>query len=187
MIMKNKETLEKLRTYQIGVIRSVIASRQGRLGTYSADATDRERLADTDGLAGKAVLLAHVAAEDLHGGDAEREREERLVESRAADGQEAVFLHFAEVGLKIEGKPFSDAGEGKGVHDKDKQDGEEADHQELHKTLNAVLQAEEADKGANGHRDGHARYLKPRILGHGSKELSHRCLLYTSPSPRDTR
>ena len=51
MIMKNKETLEKLRTYQIGVIRSVIASRQGRLGTYSADATDRERLADTDGLA----------------------------------------------------------------------------------------------------------------------------------------
>ncbi|MFR0774945.1 MAG: hypothetical protein ACLSH3_14715 [Alistipes finegoldii] len=49
--MKNKETLEKLRTYQIGVIRSVIASRQGRLGTYLADATDRERLADTDGLA----------------------------------------------------------------------------------------------------------------------------------------
>ena len=51
MTIKNKETLEKLRTYQIGVIRSVIASRQGRLGTYSADATDRERLADTDGLA----------------------------------------------------------------------------------------------------------------------------------------
>ena len=51
MTMKNKETLEKLRTYQIGVIRSVIASRQGRLGTYLADATDRERLADTDGLA----------------------------------------------------------------------------------------------------------------------------------------
>ena len=41
--MKNKETLEKLRTYQIGVIRSVIASRQGRLKTYLADATDRER------------------------------------------------------------------------------------------------------------------------------------------------
>ena len=34
MTMKNKETLEKLRTYQIGVIRSVIASRQGRMGTY---------------------------------------------------------------------------------------------------------------------------------------------------------
>ena len=49
--MKNKETLERLRTYQIGVIRSVIASRQGRLGTYLADAIDRERLADTDGLA----------------------------------------------------------------------------------------------------------------------------------------
>ena len=49
--MKNKETLEKLRTYQIGVIRSVIASRQGHLGTYLADAIDRERLADTDGLA----------------------------------------------------------------------------------------------------------------------------------------
>ena len=49
--MKNKETLEKLRTYQIGVIRSVIASRQGRLGTYLADAIDRERLADTGGLA----------------------------------------------------------------------------------------------------------------------------------------
>ena len=44
MTMNNKETLEKLRTYQIGVIRSVIASRQGRLGTYSADATDRERI-----------------------------------------------------------------------------------------------------------------------------------------------
>ena len=51
MTMKNKETLEKLRTYQIGVIRSVIASRQGRLKTYLADATDRERLADTDDLA----------------------------------------------------------------------------------------------------------------------------------------
>lgn len=51
MIMKNKETLEKLRTYQIGVIRSVIASRQGRMGTYQADAIDRERLADTDDLA----------------------------------------------------------------------------------------------------------------------------------------
>ena len=51
MTMKNKETLEKLRTYQIGVIRSVITSRQGRLGTYQADATDRERLADTDDLA----------------------------------------------------------------------------------------------------------------------------------------
>ena len=51
MTIKNKETLEKLRTYQIGVIRSVIASRQGRLKTYLADATDRERLADTDGLA----------------------------------------------------------------------------------------------------------------------------------------
>ena len=49
--MNNKETLEKLRTYQIGVIRSVIASRQGRMGTYQADAIDRERLADTDGLA----------------------------------------------------------------------------------------------------------------------------------------
>ena len=47
MTIKNKETLEKLRTYQIGVIRSVITSRQGRLGTYQADATDRERLADT--------------------------------------------------------------------------------------------------------------------------------------------
>ena len=34
MTIKNKETLEKLRTYQIGVIRSVITSRQGRLGTY---------------------------------------------------------------------------------------------------------------------------------------------------------
>lgn len=43
MTIKNKETLEKLRTYQIGVIRSVITSRQGRLGTYLADATDRER------------------------------------------------------------------------------------------------------------------------------------------------
>lgn len=43
MTIKNKETLEKLRTYQIGVIRSVITSRQGRLGTYQADATDRER------------------------------------------------------------------------------------------------------------------------------------------------
>ena len=41
MTMKNKETLEKLRTYQIGVIRSVIASRQGRMGTYQADAIDR--------------------------------------------------------------------------------------------------------------------------------------------------
>lgn len=49
--MKDKETLEKLRAYQIGVIRSVIASRQGRMGTYQADAIDRERLADTDGLA----------------------------------------------------------------------------------------------------------------------------------------
>ena len=53
MTMNNKETLEKLRTYQIGVIRSVIASRQGHLGTYLADATDRERLADTGGLAYK--------------------------------------------------------------------------------------------------------------------------------------
>ena len=48
MTIKNKETLEKLRTYQIGVIRSVITSRQGRLGTYQADATDRERLAVMD-------------------------------------------------------------------------------------------------------------------------------------------
>ena len=45
MTMNNKETLEKLRTYQIGVIRSVIASRQGRMGTYQADAIDRERTA----------------------------------------------------------------------------------------------------------------------------------------------
>ena len=60
MTMKNKETLEKLRTYQIGVIRSVIASRQGRLGTYLADATDRERLADTDGLAYEAVSYTHL-------------------------------------------------------------------------------------------------------------------------------
>ena len=51
MTMNNKETLEKLRTYQIGVIRSVIASRQGCMGTYQADAIDRERLADTDDLA----------------------------------------------------------------------------------------------------------------------------------------
>ena len=58
MIMKNKETLEKLRTYQIGVIRSVIASRQGRLGTYLADATDRKRLADTDGLAYEEYYVA---------------------------------------------------------------------------------------------------------------------------------
>ena len=48
--MKNKETLEKLRTYQIGVIRSVIASRQGRLGTYCADEADCNRLADTGSL-----------------------------------------------------------------------------------------------------------------------------------------
>ena len=87
---------------------------------------------------------------------------------------ESVKNAWLRAALQMGRKPFSDAGEGKGVHDKDKQDGEEADHQELHKTLNAVLQAEEADKGANGHRDGHARYLKPRILGHGSKELSHR-------------
>ena len=33
MTMKNKETLEKLRTYQIVVISSVIASRQGRQKT----------------------------------------------------------------------------------------------------------------------------------------------------------
>ena len=49
MTMKTKRHTEKLRTYQIGVIQACHRQPARAPGNLFADATDRERLADTDG------------------------------------------------------------------------------------------------------------------------------------------
>ena len=68
-----------------------------------------------DGVAGESVILAHVAAEDLHGGDAEAQGEERLVHGGGDDGAKARLLCSLEIGQQVELHALGGAGQQEAV------------------------------------------------------------------------
>ncbi len=65
---------------------------------------------DAHGFAGQGVLVAHVASEDLHGGDAEAQGKERLIHGRRDRRAESVFPDPIERRHQIERIPSAAPG-----------------------------------------------------------------------------
>ena len=99
------------------------------------------------------MLVAHVAAEDLHGGDAEREREERLIHRVGDETAEAVFADGIHRGDQIELHALRRAGERQAVNGEHENEHQQAEHHDLRHALKTLLQAEGADKKARNDHD----------------------------------
>ena len=105
--------------------------------------------ADADGLTGEGVVIGHVAAEDLHRGNAEREREECLIHRVGDEAAQAVFADGIHRGEQIELHALRRAGERQAVNGENEDEREQRDHHHFGHALKALLQAERADDEAD--------------------------------------
>ena len=129
---------------------------------------DRQRLAD------KGVLLIHIAAEYLHAGDAEREREEALVHGRGDHIAEADLFGALHRGQQIEGHALHRTGERQAVDRKDNDQHQQADHHDLGDLLDPLLQTEAADGDTHNDRDNHKEQHLERRRQHRVEYLARR-------------
>ena len=131
--------------------------------------------ADAQGLARERVLLADTAAEDLHGRDAERQREERLAHGRihrVPETGQAAGEHLAEVGYQVELQARVGAGQRDGAHHEQRHDAEQGDHHHFRDTLDALLQAQAADEKADDHHGEHPAHHLGGVGEHGAEDAS---------------
>ena len=62
------------------------------------------------------VVLTHIAAENLHGCDAQAQGEKRLIHGRGNDIAQAYGTHIVHVGHQIKGDALLGPGEGEAVN-----------------------------------------------------------------------
>ena len=101
------------------------------------------------------MLLAHVAAEDLHCGDAQAQGEEGLVHGVHDEGAEAVLVDAVKGGEQVELHALRRAGESQAVDGQHHDEDEKRQHHDLCHPLQSLLQAEAAHQEAHddhGHR-----------------------------------
>ena len=131
--------------------------------------------ADAQGLARERVLLADATAEDLHGRDAQRQREERLAHGRihrVPETGQAAGEHLAEVGYQVELQARVGAGQRDGAHYEQRHDAEQGDHHHLGDAFDALLQAQAADEKADDHHGEHPAHHLGGVGEHGAEDAS---------------
>ena len=99
------------------------------------------------------MVIGHVAAEDLHRRNAEREREEGLIHRIGDEAAQAVFADGIHRGEQVELHALCRAGERQAVNGEHENEHQQAEHHDLRHALKALLQAEGADQEAQQHGD----------------------------------
>ena len=127
--------------------------------------------ADTGALAEKGVVLAHVAAEDLHGGNAQAQGEEGLVHSRGNNIAQAHGAYIVHVGYQVEGNALPGAGEGEAVNGQHHNQHQQRRHHYLADPLQALAQPDAAHQHPCRHRNGHPQAHLYRVGQHIGKDL----------------
>ena len=126
--------------------------------------------ADAHAFAEQRVVLAHVAAENLHGGHAQAQGEERLVHGGADDAAKPRGPDVLGIGHQIEPQPLPGAGKGHAVdrqnHDQDQQ----PRHHEFADLLQAVPQAPAANQEARQNGQHHPEAHFHGISQHPAKD-----------------
>ena len=97
----------------------------------------------------------HVAAEDLHGGNAETERKERLIHGVRDDVENADGADRVHVRAQIEINTLARAGERQTVHGEHDDERQEAHHHDLRDLFKPLLHAAGAHEQAARHGDRH--------------------------------
>ena len=121
---------------------------------------------DADSLAGEGLLVAHVTAEDLHGADAQRQGEERLIHGVGDEAAEAVLPDGVHGGQQVELHALRRAGESQAVDRQHHDQCQQADHHDLGHPLQTLLKAEAAHDQAGDHH-------QLREDGHGAGAAQH--------------
>ena len=107
--------------------------------------------ADAHGLARQGLILRHVAAEDLHRGDAEAQREEGLVHGGGDYRAEADLAYRIYRGQQIEFHAIGGAGQSETVYREHHDERQQCEHHDLAHAFKTLLQAERADQRADNH------------------------------------
>ena len=146
------------------------ARHQGHEGVQGADA---------DSLAGKGVLLAHIAAEDLHGGDAQREGEEGLVHGVGNEAAQAVLADGIHRGQQVELHALRRAGKGQAMASQHQDQHQQSKHHHLGDPLQALLQTEAAHNETHHHYDLRKQRHGAGIAQHFTEDIGRRLRLHT--------
>ena len=123
--------------------------------------------ADTGGFARKGMLTAHVAAEDLHCGDAEAEGKERLIHGGGNGIAQTVCTNALGRWQQIELHALGGARQQQAVDGKHQNERQQRQHHHLGDALQPFLHAEAADQKACHNNDDHEN----RHLARGGKHL----------------
>ena len=124
---------------------------------------------DANALAGEGVILAHIAAEDLHRSNTQTQGEEGLVHGGGDYAAPAVFFYGVQIGYQIEFQTLGGAGERQGVDGQHHDQYQQCTHHVLADFLKAILKPLAANKEACNDGDYHKDCHFRRIRQHGAK------------------
>ena len=131
--------------------------------------------ADADGLTGEGVVIGHVAAEDLHRRNAEREREEGLIHRIGDEAAQTVFTDGIEGGEQIELHALCRAGKRQAVNGENENEREQRNHHDLGYALKALLQTQRTDDKADDddgdRQNAHFNRIGQQLAEHGGRVL----------------
>ena len=130
----------------------------------------RVQRADAHGLARQGVLLAHIAAKDLHGRNAQAQGEKRLVHRVHNQVAQAIFADAVHRGQKIELHALLRARQRQAVHSQQRNQRQQSHHHDLGNALQTVAQPKAAHHKTQQHHN-----LRPdrHFAGRRQKRSKH--------------
>ena len=126
-----------------------------------------------DRLAKQSAILAKIASKDRHGANSKAQGKEGLGQSTHDDIAPAYRVRLFEVGEQIELQTFGGTVHEESVDGKHHHDHEKRAHHDLGHLLQALLQAEGADRKAKHHHDAHIDRHGNGIRKHLAKMIPH--------------
>ena len=152
----------------------IVAEAGGENDETGHDCHKRVQRADAHRLAGERAVVVHIAAENLHGGNAETERKERLVHGigdhvENADGADGVHVR-----AQIKVNALCRAGERQTVDGEHNDKHEQADHHDLCDFFKTLLHAAGADEQTGRYGDRHKNTHFHGIAEHVGKHTVRR-------------
>ena len=120
------------------------------------------------------MILGHVAAEDLHGRNAQAEGEERLVHGRRNHVAQSHFGRPLQIGQQVEGQTLLAALQKDAVDGQHHNQHQQGQHHPFGDPLQTFLQSEGADQEAAQRDDGHENRQFHGVAQHGAEHPVHR-------------
>ena len=121
------------------------------------------------------MIVGHVAAEDLHRGNAERECEEGLIHRIGDEAAQAVFADGIHRGEQVELHALCRAGERQAVTGENEDERKQRDHHDLGYALKTLLQTERTDDKADDddgdRQNAHFNRIGQQLAEHGGRVL----------------